>query len=144
MEHLTLHSAEATAQSGRLDITTGTIRPIQRVIAEKTARTSGLYGSTGLGATALYRHAHHLWLHNEALRLRLSPDMSARVSHVEDATLLTLIMDSSLTVTLRCQPRHGVDFARIVAAVVNDSHHYSTLLTPPPRHPMRLHGAAGS
>ncbi len=143
MEHLTLHSAEATAQSGRLDITTGTIRPIQRVIAEKTARTSGLYGSTGLGATALYRHGHQLWLHNEALRVRLSPEMTARVSHVPDASLLTLIMDSSLTVTLRCLPRHGMDFARIVAAVVNDSHHYSTFLTPTPRHPMPLDGAAG-
>ncbi len=142
MEHLTLHCAEATTQSGRLDINTGTIRPIQRVIAEKTAATSGLYGSTGLGATALYRHAHHLWLHNEALRLRLSPDMTARVSHVPDASLLTVIMGNSLTLTLRCQPSHGVDFARIVAGVLNDSHHYSTFLAPTPRRPLRLTGAA--
>jgi len=144
VEHLMLHCAEATAQSGRLDIHTGTIRPIQRVIAEKTSRTSGLYGSTGLGATALYRHAHHLWLHNEALRLRLSPEMTARVSHVQDATLLTVIMDSSLTMTLRCLPRQGVDFARIVAGVLNDSHHYTSFLAPTPRQPRRLNGAAGN
>ncbi len=133
MEHLTLHSAEATAHSGKLDLTTGTIRPIQRVIAEKTSRTSGLFGSTGLGATALYRHAHHLWLHNEALRLRLQPDMAARVSHLEDASLLTIVLDGSLTLTLRCTPQRGVDFARIVAGVVNDSHHHVTFPCPAPR-----------
>lgn len=144
MEHLTLHCAEANAQSGRLDIDTGTIRPIQRVIAEKTSRASGLYGSTGLGATALYRHAQQLWLHNEALRLRLGPEVTARVSHVADASLLTLVMDRSLTVTLRCAPRHGVDFARIVAGVLNDSHHYARFLDPSPPRPTHLNGATGS
>lgn len=130
MEHLTLHSAEATAQSGKLDLNTGTIRPMQRVIAEKTSRTSGLFGTTGLGATALYRYAHHLWLHNEALRLRLRPDMTARVSYTDDASMLTLNLDGTMSLTLSCRPQHGVDFARIVAGVINDRCHYSAFLEP--------------
>jgi hypothetical protein len=140
VEHLTLHSAEANAQSGRLDLNTGTIRPMQRVIAEKTSRTSGLFGTTGLGATALYRYAHHLWLHNEALRLRLQPDMTARVAYADDASLLTLSLDGDLSLTLRCVPQHGVDFARLVAGVINDSCHYGALLDPPSRQRPPLRG----
>jgi len=145
VEHLTLHSAEANAQSGKLDLDTGTIRPVQRVIAEKTSRTSGLFGTTGLGATALYRYAHHLWLHNEALRLRLHPDMTARVTYTDDASLLTLSLDGGLSMTLRCVPQHGVDFARIVAGVINDSYHYNAFLDPPSRQAPPLDGrtAAG-
>lgn len=137
MEQLTLHSAEVNAESGRLDLQTGTIRPIQRAIVEKTSRVSGLFGTTRLGATALYRHDRRLWLHNEALRVRLSPGMAAQVRYVDDASLLTLIMDGGLTLTLRCLPRHGVDFARIVAAVVNDSGHYRAFLDPSSRRHLR-------
>ena len=70
MELLVVHSIETRTQSGKLDVHSGMIMPVQRVVVEKTAAAVGLYGTTRHGPTALYRYAKGLWLQNELLRAR--------------------------------------------------------------------------
>lgn len=127
MELLVVHSMETRAQSGKLDVHSGTILPVQRVVVEKTACAVGLFGTTRHGPTALYRYAKGLWLQNELLRLRLRAGMRAHIVRGEDTNVLTLNLDGQLRLAVDYLPAEcGIDFGLVTAQVVNDPHRFRT------------------
>lgn len=127
MELLVVHSIEARAQSGKLDVHSGTILPVRRVVIEKTAAAVGLFGTTRHGPTALYRYAKGLWLQNELLRLRLPAEMQAGIVRRGDTNVLTLSLDGRLLLAVEyVRPRTGIDFGLVTAQVINDPHRFRT------------------